>query len=440
MKINITHIENSILSSFLFDYTIFEEYQSILSPEDFYLPKHQYFYKILQELYKDNYPFDETFIFKKANSTIISEKDIIEILSASPIVNAGHYIKEIKESSKKRKLNELSINIKKQVLDENLETDFILSDILTYIENIETIDVDTYEHKAKNLIKEVKQDIINANNKKEIFKYNTGINNLDKLLGGIDDGELIIIAARPSMGKTSLISNICIETIKNGFGVLIESLEMDANKIMKRLISAKSGEYLSDIKNGTIQDQIKFNDTIDFFNTEELLINDESYISLYQLQTKIKRALRKNPNIKNIFIDHTGKIKLSGQTREDIEIGYITNTLKKIAREHKIRVFLLQQLNRSLESRDDKRPILSDLKNSGNIEEDADIVLGLYRDSYYKSKEKKYEEAEIEKAEIIILKNRNGKLGTAQVWFEKPTSSFKNKKLDIISDIIEFEK
>jgi replicative DNA helicase len=158
------------------------------------------------------------------------------------------------------------------------------------------------------------------------------------------------------------------------------------------------------------------------------------------LQTKIKKVLRKNKNIKNIFIDHTGKIKLPGKTREDIEIGYITNVLKKIAREHKIRIFLLQQLNRTLESRDDKRPILSDLKNSGNIEEDADIVLGLYRESYYKSSKSKEKEKDETKAEIIVLKNRNGKLGTANVYFKMSRSCFKNNntKLDT-ANLIQFK-
>lgn len=133
-----------------------------------------------------------------------------------------------------------------------------------------------------------------------------------------------------------------------------------------------------------------------------------------------------------------------GKTREDIEIGQISSMLKKIARDYNIRVFLLQQLNRGLESRDNKRPILSDLKNSGNIEEDADIVLGLYRDSYYKKDKKKESlynpnQTTVEDAEIIVLKNRDGSVGTAHVSFEGRYARFQDKKNEEPL-IIEFEK
>jgi len=269
---------------------------------------------------------------------------------------------------------------------------------------------------------------------------NTGLTNLDNLLEGIEDGDLIIIASRPSMGKTSFISSLCIQMLQDNNGVLIESLEMSGEKIMRRLVASKSGEDLSDMKKGVIKNINKFNEAISYFSTDKLIVHDETYISLYQLESKIKRVLRKNNDIKNVFIDHTGKIKLDGKTREDIEIGYITNSLKKIARDFNVRVFLLQQLNRSVESRDNKRPTLSDLKNSGNIEEDADIVLGLYRDSYYKSKDDDaLIEKDIEPAEIIILKNRDGKLGTAKVWFEKKSASFKNRSFSNAKEIIEFE-
>lgn len=127
-----------------------------------------------------------------------------------------------------------------------------------------------------------------------------------------------------------------------------------------------------------------------------------------------------------------------GKTREDIEIGHISAMLKKIARDYNIRVFLLQQLNRGVESRDDKRPMLSDLKNSGNIEEDADIVLGLYRESYYKRKKTSMFEKPIEDAEIIVLKNRDGEVATANVSFEGKSARFIDRK-ETDPIIVEFE-
>ncbi|MDX9743260.1 MAG: DnaB-like helicase C-terminal domain-containing protein [Arcobacteraceae bacterium] len=434
----IISIEKAVLVTFFYDFIIFEDNLSLLDASDFLETAHQEFYRTLQKLHELDLPFDEIFIVKNSNKELLKEDDIISIISTNAIVHIAHYIKLIKEWSKKRKLDNLSLEIKKLIADENLESDFIITNINQYLENIENIQKNPYEHDSSDLIDKIRFEMTNKELEKRV-KFHTGLDSLDKLLGGIDDGELIIIAARPSMGKTSLISNICIETLEKGYGVLVESLEMDATKIMKRLIATHSEEELQDLRNGVLQNVEKFNHSLEFLSSKNLIIEDESYITLYQLQTKIKRVLRKNKSIKNIFIDHTGKIKLSGKTREDIEIGYITNTLKKIAREHNIRIFLLQQLNRTVESRDNKRPILSDLKNSGNIEEDADIVLGLYRESYYKSKETNHIESDLEEAEIIILKNRNGRLGTAKVWFEKKSSSFRNKTLIDKNNIIEFD-
>jgi len=438
MMNKIISIEKAVLVTFFYDFTIFEDNLSLLDASDFLETAHQEFYRTLQKLHELDLPFDEIFIVKNSNKELLKEDDIISIISTNAIVHIAHYIKLIKEWSKKRKLDNLSLEIKKLIADENLESDFIITNINQYLENIENIQKNLYEHDSSDLIDKIRIEMTNKELEKRV-KFHTGLDSLDKLLGGIDDGELIIIAARPSMGKTSLISNICIETLEKGYGVLVESLEMDATKIMKRLIATHSEEELQDLRNGVLQNAEKFNHSLEFLSSKNLIIEDESYITLYQLQTKIKRVLRKNKSIKNIFIDHTGKIKLSGKTREDIEIGYITNTLKKIAREHNIRIFLLQQLNRTVESRDNKRPILSDLKNSGNIEEDADIVLGLYRESYYKSKETNHIESDLEEAEIIILKNRNGRLGTAKVWFEKKSSSFRNKTLIDKNNIIEFD-
>lgn len=425
MQIDILTLEKTVLVSLIDNYELIDSVIDYLNFDDFYDIGHQEVYKAILHLFHSDMPIDETFIRKFADTKKLTESNLISILAVTPILKIEHYAREIKELSKKRKLDHLANVIKKETQTENTLSEDIIFQIQTNIDHIDDVNRDVHEHKSMDLIEKIKFDMENKDNKdKEVF--NTGLTKLDGLLEGIDDGELVIIAARPSMGKTSLISTICIETLKQGRGVLIESLEMDATKIMRRLLSTKSEEYLSDIKKGVVRSPKKFQEAVEFFSTENLVIHDESYINLYQLQSKIKRVLRKNPNIKNVFIDHTGKIKLEGKTREDIEIGYITNTLKKIAREHNIRIFLLQQLNRSVESRDNKRPTLSDLKNSGNIEEDADIVLGLYRDSYYKTKDKDEQEKDLEESEIIILKNRDGRLGTAKVYFERKTSSFRN--------------
>lgn len=438
MQIDIVAVERSVLASFLFDNTQFEEHEFLLKIEDFFLTAHQEIFRVMQYLHNNNLPIEETFILRYIDKTQVGEQDLINLMATTAISSLTSYIDLIKEESTKRKLNKLSNEIKNDLSSELILVDEIKSKIITYIDNLDNNFLDKYEHNNSELLAKIKQQMSDAQNKLEKITHNTGLKNLDKILDGIDDGDLIVIAARPSMGKTSLIASIALESLQKGQGVLVESLEMPADKIMRRLLAVHSQENLSDIKNGLVKNLQKFNESMNFLETKNLIIHDETYPTLYKLQSRIRKILRKNPKIKNVFVDHTGKVQLEGKTREDIEIGHITNTLKKIAREYGIRVFLLQQLNRGVESRENKRPTLSDIKNSGNVEEDADIVLGLYRHSYYKAKESNGFENDSEDAEIIVLKNRDGALGTAKVIYERKTTSFKNKNLIDKASIIQF--
>lgn len=425
MNINIQDIERAVLATFLLDRDQFLEYQSILDISDFYLPAHQEIFKVMCYLFEKDLPIDEEFIKKYSDKSRLNDNEIIRISTTNSIVDILSYINEIKESSKKRKINSFTNEIKHLILDNSYASEDIAKQFLQFVDHLDSNSYDQYTHTSEGLLNTIIQQMKDKENGITTKKYHTGLHSLDKILDGLDDGDLIVVAARPSMGKTSFITSVAMETLKHNEAVLIESLEMSADKIMRRFLSSYSGESISDLKNAVVSNPSRFNEAVSFLNTSNLIIEDEPYPTLFQLQSKIKKALRKNPNIKNIFVDHTGKIKLDGKTREDIEIGYITNTLKKIAREYNVRVFLLQQLNRSVESRENKRPMLSDLKNSGNIEEDADIVLGLYRDSYYNKKEEA-EERVAEKAEIIVLKNRDGSLGTASVIFERKTATFRS--------------
>lgn len=436
-------IEKTILSSIIFKPDEIYAASQILVSEDFYLKAHQDIYQIMLDLHNEDMPIDEDFIRKRANGKNFNDEILIDILSSIPITNVEAYCIEIKEDSKLRKIHDLTKKIPKYLAVNQKSGDILhnLQKDIEIIENESLLNSVTTSDLISEVIKDMK---IAAERGSKIVGQSSGLKALDNIIGAFEDGDLIIIAARPSIGKTSIISTLTIQALMDKNGVLIESLEMPAKKIMMRLIASKSGENLTDLKKGLVRNKSSFNETVNFFETSELFIHDKSYPTLTELQSRIKATLRKNPNIKNIFVDHTGKIQLLGKTREDIEIGQISAMLKKIARDYKIRVFLLQQLNRSLESRDNKRPILSDLKNSGNIEEDADIVLGLYRDSYYKKDKKKEPLYDInqnsqEDAEIIVLKNRDGKTGTAHVSFEGRSARFLDKKEEE-PFMVEFEK
>lgn len=439
----VINIERAVLSSLLFNVEMTDNIINILGSDDFYLLDHQLIFQAICELHKKDLPIDETFILKilKQKDSNFKEDALIAILATNAVTNVEAYSYELKESSKLRKLILLSANIKKYIND-GIKSDDVLHAIQKDIEIIEKHSLEN-SISSTDIIDSLVEDMkIAAQNDEKIKGQSSGLKALDKIVGKFEDGDLIIIAARPSMGKTSIISTITIQALMQNYGVLIESLEMPAKKIMARLLSAKSGEYLNDIKMGLVRNKNNFNEALEFFKTDNLIINDKSYPTLIELGSRIKAILRKNPNIKNVFVDHTGKIQLLNTLRNDIEIGQITAMLKKIARDFNIKVYLLQQLNRGLESRENKRPMLSDLKNSGNIEEDADIVLGLYRDSYYKQKNTEkvshaIQSNTIEPAEIIVLKNRDGETATARVSFEGRCSRFLDK-LEVPT-IIEFE-
>lgn len=439
----VINIERAVLSSLLFNVEMADNIINILGSDDFYLLDHQLIFQAICELHKKDLPIDETFILKilKQKDSNFKEDALIAILATNAVTNVEAYGYELKESSKLRKLILLSTNIKKYIND-GIKSDDVLHAIQKDIEIIEKHSLEN-SISSTDIIDSLVEDMkIAAQNDEKIKGQSSGLKALDKIVGKFEDGDLIIIAARPSMGKTSIISTITIQALIQNYGVLIESLEMPAKKIMARLLSAKSGEYLNDIKMGLVRNKNNFNEALEFFKTDNLVINDKSYPTLIELGSRIKAILRKNPNIKNVFVDHTGKIQLLNTLRNDIEIGQITAMLKKIARDFNIKVYLLQQLNRGLETRENKRPMLSDLKNSGNIEEDADIVLGLYRDSYYKQKNTEkvshaIQSNTIEPAEIIVLKNRDGETATARVSFEGRCSRFLDK-LEVPT-IIEFE-
>lgn len=430
-------IEKCVLSSILFDSTEMDNVISILNVDDFYVNAHKQIFSTMIKLHEEELPIDIDFIQKKLPKEF-NENVLLDILAANPITDTTAYCYEIKENSKINKLQDLAGIISKEIHEEKKSDDVIFR-IHNEIENIEQESIQEVR-KTKDLIDDVLNDMkIASENSNSILGQKSGLKELDQIIGAFEDGDLIIIAARPSMGKTSIISSITIESLLENRGVLIESLEMPGKKIMSRLIAAKSGENLTDLKRGLVKSKENFQESLDFFSSKDLIIHDKTYPSLLELQSRIKIELRKNPNIKNIFVDHTGKIQLSGKTREDIEIGQVSAMLKKIARDYNIRVFLLQQLNRGVESRDDKRPLLSDIKNSGNIEEDADIVLGLYRESYYKKKKNSlYNNNVAVDAEIIVLKNRDGQIGTAKVSFEPTSARFINKK-EVEVPVVEFE-
>jgi replicative DNA helicase len=237
------------------------------------------------------------------------------------------------------------------------------------------------------------------------------------------------------MGKTALALNIGLNVLKQDKGVAIFSLEMPAEQLMLRMLSAAGKIPLQDIRRGNLseEDWSKLSQISDEMSRKPLFVDDEGNINIHTIRAKLRKLKAQNPELSLAIIDYLQLIN-SDQRERHLAIAEISRSLKLLARELQIPIIALSQLNRALESRPNKRPMLSDLRESGAIEQDADIIMFIYRDDIYKiakakdSKDmdtvRQLESKHIEDAEIIIGKQRNGPIGTIKLFFDKKTTRF----------------
>lgn len=444
-------IERGILSAILFDGKVYEDVASILTPKDFYLPFHQYVFEAMEELYKKDHPIDEVFlkdVLVKKNR--FDESLFLEILATAPIEAVESYAKEIKDLSLKRELLHLSTEIKKIVLEEDKRA----------IEEIEEIQSKLFNIATSNFVSDFKSSqaiILNTLDyiKKQATKKNslvigldTGFIELNRMTSGFGEGDLIIIAARPSMGKTAFALNLALNVLENDKGVAIFSLEMPSEQLMLRMLSAKSKIPLQDLRRGNLNDEEweKLQEVSDELIEKPLFVDDEGNVNIHTIRAKLRKLKMQNPNLSLAIIDYLQLITSDLKERH-LAIGEISRSLKLLARELQIPIIALSQLNRALESRPNKRPLLSDLRESGAIEQDADIIMFIYREDVYKAMEAKkkqkealekgkvaeidYKEKDVEEAEIIIGKQRNGPTGTIEMLFHKKFTLFTDKVTDV---------
>lgn len=444
-------IERGILSAILFDGKVYEDVASILTPKDFYLPFHQYVFEAMEELYKKDHPIDEVFlkdVLVKKNR--FDESLFLEILATAPIEAVENYAKEIKDLSLKRELLHLSTEIKKIILEEDKRA----------IEEIEEIQSKLFNIATSNFVSDFKSSqaiILNTLDyiKKQATKKNslvigldTGFIELNRMTSGFGEGDLIIIAARPSMGKTAFALNLALNVLENDKGVAIFSLEMPSEQLMLRMLSAKSKIPLQDLRRGNLNDEEweKLQEVSDELIEKPLFVDDEGNVNIHTIRAKLRKLKMQNPNLSLAIIDYLQLITSDLKERH-LAIGEISRSLKLLARELQIPIIALSQLNRALESRPNKRPMLSDLRESGAIEQDADIIMFIYREDVYKAMEAKkkqkealekgkvaeidYKEKDVEEAEIIIGKQRNGPTGTIEMLFHKKFTLFTDKVTDV---------
>ncbi|MGX7577053.1 DnaB-like helicase C-terminal domain-containing protein [Candidatus Vidania fulgoroideorum] len=392
--INIEIIEKTLLGVFLIDNSLIKYVIKKLNSDDFFFLKNKIIYENMIYFYEKKKFFDIiTLYYKIRKFNLINLDYLNDLLKFPKLLNLKKYIKIIFTQSVIRKIKnyvrKFEINIDK-------------NEILNSIENLKL--------KIKTLVKKKKTKIFNFskayNYIKKIYKkknknFHTGFKKLDSIFGGFSKGDLIILAGRPSMGKTALALNFGKNISKKDY-ILIFSLEMSIEQITKRLVCSIFGKF---IKN-KIKKQIK---------RFKILIDDSSILTPESLKKKLSFVKNK---VKLIIIDYIQLMTTENQSSRNYEITEISRSLKEIAKNFNISIIALSQLNRSIEYRDNKTPILSDIRESGSIEQDADIIIFLHRENLFSSENKLI-------TNILIAKNRNGCVGETKLNFLKKSMIFR---------------
>ena len=425
--------EESILSAILIDNEVLFDVVEVLSPDDFYKTKNRLIFTAVIDLFSKNEPVDLVTLSNALQSngglsTVGGAAYLAEMVDKVPAAaNALHYARIIHDKACLRRLIEQSNAVIKRCYADQGDVD----DVLNYAESaIFAIS----ENKIKpafypiGKIIETNIDMLEERqgNKALITGVSTGLTKLDHMTAGLQPSDLVIIAARPSMGKTALALNIARNAaIEAHVPTAVFSLEMSKEQLSLRMLCAEARIDSSRLRSGFFSrdDWVKLTDAAGVLSEAPIYIDDAADLSAMTIRAKARR-LKMDKDLGLIFIDYLQLMRGQGhQERRDLEISDISRTLKILAKELNVPVVALSQLNRKLEDRSDKRPQLSDLRESGALEQDADVVAFIYRDEVYNKDENNPNRG---KAELIIAKQRNGPVGTVPLTFLNAYTRFEN--------------
>lgn len=431
---DVYEVEISLLNLLISDEKVLLEKIGYITKECFFDEQNKYIFTTIETLFNQNKQIDITLIvneIKKQNDKVISMDRFIDIKEAIGIrSNVDSYIKILEERFKKYKIKDKIEEMSKFVNNDGIKLS--AEDLIDSISS-EILDITSYSTKKEfEDIKDLAPEFLinyakDLKNKKQGLK--TGHPSLDKITTGFHDSDLIIIGARPSMGKTAFALDIAYKIAKMKKGkVLFFSLEMTSHQLVRRLftsIGLVSSEKLRENKNLTTQEYTRLVEAGEEVKKLNLKMDDSGYLSIQDLEWKCRKEARKQP-LSCIILDYLQLMhcKTNNNSNKNEEVSIITRKLKALAKELNLPIIVLAQLNRQVEMREDKRPLMSDLRDSGSIEQDADLVIFLYRDAYYNEVEKIKEGQNIEEIEVRIAKHRNGRTGTARLYMQMDYGKF----------------
>jgi replicative DNA helicase len=424
--------EKMILSCLLINAEAVEITLKTLSIDAFYFTNHQEIYKAIIFMNKNNVPIDIlTLVTFLQDNGLLQKvggiKVLIELVNQIPnLVYLEEYLRLVKDKFIRRSFIKLGYEAINSGYITNISLESMLNDfehkLFNLTNEIKSQKLFSSAELLNNIFVELKEKSLNPT----LFGLASGFYDLDSLTQGFQKSDLIIIAGRPSMGKTAFGLNIALNTIKDSkLPILFFSLEMSKEQVMYRLLAMETNINQRRLRSGKLSqdDWIKLNKIIKIMSKLPLFIDDTSNLSIQDIRSKIKTLIFEQNRLGLVIIDYlqlvqNSRLKIENRVQE---LSHITRSLKIIAREFNLPVIALSQLSRNVENRADKKPILSDLRESGSIEQDADVVLMLYRNQNFLFNQKNFQTIE-----LILAKQRNGPIGTIKLNFDEKRTKFFN--------------
>ena len=431
--------ERAVLGGLMLETHRFDTVIQVIKENDFDGKDHQIIFQSMSELVEENKPLDPLTVSEKLDNknslNKVGGKDyLVELATSTPsAANLEAYAEIIRQRSITRKLMKANSEISELITNPQGQDGASLLDkaeSMIFALNEESSQDNESLRSMKNLVPASLDRLYElSNNPNGLIGSSSGFKDLDKNLQGLQNGDLLVVAGRPSMGKTSFAMNIAENILSNEEhegSVLIFSLEMPAESLTTRMLASMTKINQQNVRAGTLKDS----EMKELFKQSEKLkhlplwIDDSSILSPMELRAKARRLARsENNGLSLIVVDYLQLMQLPLSTENRVnQISEISRSLKSLAKELNVPVIAISQLNRAVDQRPSKRPIMSDLRDSGAIEQDADVILFVYREEVYDPEKEGVEG----KAEVIIGKQRNGPIGTVKLTFLKEFTRFEN--------------
>jgi replicative DNA helicase len=405
-----------------------------LTEFDFYTLDHRVIFRAIKELAREDKPFDVVTVTERVSAlSPETNPDLPYIgslaMNTPTAANIAHYAEIVRERSALRSLARIGFDCTRKAGEKQAKSDEVL-------ESVEKALFALSQHRSGQDFADIRQGLVSVVDTIEkhfesgdpVIGITTGLQDLDRLTAGLQPADLVIIASRPSMGKTALAMGL-VRTVLDKYQdghVQLYSLEMPAEQILFRLLSQSSHIPMQNLMQGQLNDDdwVRFSDAMGKIDNQadRLMLDDASSLTPTALRAKARRAARKHGTPRLIIVDYLQLMQTDGRPENrNLEITEISRSLKALAKEMRCPVVALSQLNRSLEQRANKRPVLADLRESGAIEQDADLIMFIYRDEVYNPASQ-----DRGSAEIIIGKHRNGPTGVVRTAFLSEQARFEN--------------